>query len=132
MTGFDFIARAKARLAKRKPQVDRQDIAAALERIDQERGFITLAQQAREFQAQPFYAIFEERLNLRASALHEDLLNGVVSQEAYAHAYRLLKDVLLLAPSAVERGREAGEQLEAWRSDGTLEEAELWRGRAKE
>lgn len=131
MSASDFIARAKQRLSPKRVATERTEVESALEKIREERGFVQLGGYASEFMKHQFYAVFEDRLKARADALHEDLLNGTVSPEAYSRAYRLIKETLLLAPSAVERGLKAGEQLEAWREDGTLEEAELWRGRER-
>ncbi len=133
MSARDFIARARSRLsAAPAPKTKHPDVDAALARIAEETNYVTLGHIAKEFMATPFYAVLEERLNAKADALHEDLLSGAVGPDAYARAYKTIKDVLLLAPSAVERGQKAGEQLKEWREDGTLEEAELWRSHPKE
>lgn len=130
MTASDFIRRAMGR--KPSSSAPKDGVAARLQLIDSEKGFVTLGQYAREFMAMPYYKVFEDRLQERLNQMHEDLLGGRLSQEAYSRSYLFAKDVLLLAPSTVERGRKAGEQLDEWRKDGTLQEAELLRDHSEE
>lgn len=128
-----FLSRAIQRVTGRKDSDPHLDaIQGAIARIDAERVYVELGAYAREFMSTKYYSIFAERLQVKADSLHEALLAGKVRRDAYAAAYGILQDLTVLAPSAVERGRQAGKQLEAWREDGTLDEAELYRGHAQE